>query len=92
MMKKRINNYRWYKQEQTRREYQEVKKIKREAKKIPEDATEEIEYIKNLLSGKDVGNFGPEETVEEIDDVFGWIVKSNPWFLPPTTAFKRKRL
>lgn len=91
-MKKKINNYRWQKQQQAKIEYQKVKKVKEAAKKIPEDAAEEIEYIKNLLSGKDVGDFGPEETVEEIDDVFGWIVKSNPWFVPSTTTYKRKRL
>ena len=87
-MKKKINNYRWQKQQQAKREYQKVKKAKEAAKKIPEDATEELDYIKKLLSGEDVGNFGPEEEIETIDDVYGWVVKSNPWFVSSSYTSK----
>tara|TARA_R110000868_G_scaffold131275_1_gene341221 strand:+ start:259 stop:576 length:318 start_codon:yes stop_codon:yes gene_type:complete len=62
-MKKKINNYRFQQQQQAKKEYQKVKKIKEKVKKTPEDATEELEYMKKLLNGEDVGNFGPEEPV-----------------------------
>lgn len=87
-MKKKINNYRWQKQQQAKIEYQKVKKVKEAAKKIPEDAAEELDYIKKLLSGEDVGNFGPEEEIEIIDDVYGWVAKSHPW--PVSSSYTSK--
>lgn len=82
-MKKKINNYRWSKQQQARREYEKVKKVKEEAKKIPQDATEELEYMKKLLSGEDVGDFGPEEPVVTETDDLSWM-SGNYWSSIPT--------
>jgi hypothetical protein len=69
-MKKKINNYRFQQQQQAKIRYQKVKKVKETIKEKPEDVTEELDYIKKLLNGEDVGNFGPEEPVEE--DNFYW--------------------
>ena len=72
-MKKKINNYRFQQQQQAKQEYQKVKKIKEKTKKIPENATEEIEYIKKLLSGEDVDDFGHEEPkLVETDEFLYW--------------------
>jgi len=62
-------NYQFQQQSKRKRDYEKLKKV-REAAIKPEDATEELEYVKKLLSGEDVGNFGPEEPVEE--DNFYW--------------------
>jgi hypothetical protein len=64
---KKINNYRWQQQQQSKQEYYKVKKIKEKAKKMPVSASEEIEYMKKLLNGEDVGNFKDEpEPMPEI--------------------------
>ena len=56
-------NYRFQEESKRKRDYEKLKKIREASKKIPEDATEELEYMKKLLNGEDVGNFGPEEPV-----------------------------
>lgn len=63
-------NYRFQEESKRKRDYEKLKKIREAAKKIPEDATEELEYINKLLSGEDVGNFGPEEPV---------VIETNEW-------------
>ena len=65
-MKKKINNYRFQQQQQARQQYQKVKKIKEKWEKMPVDATEELDYIKKLLNGEDVEDFGPKEEKVEI--------------------------
>jgi hypothetical protein len=66
-------NYRFQEQSKRKRDYQKLKKIQETVKKIPEDATEELEYMKKLLSGEDVGNFGPEEPeVVETNEFLYW--------------------
>lgn len=71
---KRINNYRFQQQQQKRQEYKKVKQIKKKFDDLPVDATEELEYIKKLLNGEDVGKYGPEEPeVAQPDDYFGWV-------------------
>ncbi len=71
-MKKKINNYRYQKEQQARQQYQKQKKIKEKIEKTPVDAKEELEYMKKLLSGEDVGNFGPEEPVVVETNDFGY--------------------
>ena len=71
-MKKKINNYQFQQQSKRKRDYEKLKKIQEAAKKIPEDATEELEYVKKLLSGEDVGDFGPEEIPVETNDMGLW--------------------
>lgn len=58
---KKINNYRFQQQQKAKQEYHKVKKIKEKAKKAPVSAAEELDYIKKLLNGEDVEDFGPEE-------------------------------
>jgi hypothetical protein len=78
-MKKKINNYRFQQQQQAKIRYQKVKKVKETIKEKPEDVTEELDYIKKLLNGEDVGNFGPEEPeIVEATDSSYWTF-GNPW-------------
>lgn len=70
-MKKKSFDYRWQQQQKAKIEYKKVKKIKEEAKKLPVNASEELDYINKLLSGEDVGDFGPEE-VEETKNSSFW--------------------
>ena len=60
-MKKKLFNYRWHQQQKDKLEHQKVKKIKEKAKKMPVSADEELDYIKKLLNGEEVEDFGPEE-------------------------------
>lgn len=64
-MKKRhlqtSSNYKFQQQQKNREEYKKIKEAKEKFKKMPLDASEELDYIKRLLNGEDVGNFGPEE-------------------------------
>jgi hypothetical protein len=73
-MKKKINNYRFQQQQQAKQKYQKVKKIKEKWENMPVDASNELDYIKKLLDGEDVGNFGPEEpvVVEKTED-WSWM-------------------
>lgn len=74
---KRINNYRFQKQQQQREKYKKIKQIKKKFDDLPVDATEELEYIKKLLNGEDVGKYGPEEPeVVQPDNYFGWVTTS----------------
>lgn len=70
-MKKRnlqtSSNYKFQQQQKNREEYKKVKEAKEKFKKMPLDASEELDYIKRLLNGEDVGNFGPEEVMKEIN-------------------------
>jgi hypothetical protein len=78
-MKKKINNYRFQQQQQKRNEYTKMKHIKKKFDQMPVDATEELEYMKKLLNGEDVGNFGPEEPeVVEVSESLYWST-GNPW-------------
>ena len=63
-MKKKLFDYRWHQQQKAKQEYQKVKKIKEKAKKMPVSADEELDYIKKLLNGEEVEDFGPEEKID----------------------------
>jgi hypothetical protein len=63
-MKKKLFNYRWHQQQKDKLEHQKVKKIKEKAKKMPVSADEELDYIKKLLNGEEVEDFGPEEKID----------------------------
>jgi len=63
-MKKKLFDYKWHQQQKAKLEYQKVKKIKEKAKKAPVSATEELDYIKKLLNGEEVEDFGPEEKID----------------------------
>lgn len=78
-------NYRFQEESKRKRDYEKLKKIREAAKKIPEDATEELEYMKKLLSGEDVGNFGPEEIPVETND-FGYWMTGTPTIAPQVQA------
>jgi hypothetical protein len=60
-MKKKSFDYRWHQQQKAKQEHQKVKKIKEKAKKAPVSASEELDYIKKLLNGEEVEDFGPKE-------------------------------
>jgi hypothetical protein len=60
----KINNYKFQQQQKAKQEYQKVKKIKEKAKKAPVSATEELDYIKKLLNGEEVEDFGPKEKID----------------------------
>ena len=61
---KNVNNYRFQQQQKNREEYKKVKEAKEKFKKTPLDASEELDYIKKLLNGEDVGKFEPEEEIK----------------------------
>ena len=66
-------NYKFQQQQQAKQEYHKVKKIKEKAKKMPVSATEELDYIKKLLNGEDVEDFGPKEVEHDgISDIEYW--------------------
>lgn len=69
----KINNYRFQQQQKARREHNKVKKMKEAAKKAPVSAAEELDYIKKLLNGEDVEDFGPKEVEHDgISDIEYW--------------------
>ena len=71
---KKINNYRFQQQQQKKQQYKKTKQIKKKYNDMPVDATEELEYIKKLLNGEDVGKYGPEEPeIAQPDEYFGWV-------------------
>lgn len=57
-------NYKFQQQQKAKQEYYQVKKIKEKAKKTPVSAAEELDYIKKLLNGEEVEDFGPEEKID----------------------------
>ncbi len=90
-MKKKINNYRFQQQQQAKIRYQELKKVKEIIKEPLKDATEELEYMKKLLSGEDVGNFGPEEP-EVVDTISAYWASTNPWLSSYNSAISKLSL
>jgi hypothetical protein len=77
MKRKGHVNYRWQKQQETRRQYEKQKKIKDKWEKMPVDASEELDYIKKLLNGEDVGNFGPEEPPKIEPGYYEWFTSGD---------------
>ena len=66
-------NYKFQQQQQAKQEYHKVKKIKEKAKETPVSAAEELDYIKKLLNGEEVEDFGPEEVkLDGISDIEYW--------------------
>ena len=90
-MKKKINNYRFQQQQQAKIRYQKVKKVKETIKEKPEDVTEELDYIKKLLNGEDVGDFGPEEPVVTETSDLSWM-SGNYWSSMPTLPPQMSKL
>jgi hypothetical protein len=90
-MKKKINNYRFQQQQQAKIRYQKVKKVKETIKEKPENVTEELDYIKKLLNGEDVGNFGPEEPVVTETNDLSWM-SGNYWSSMPTLPPQMSKL
>ncbi len=69
----KINNYRFQQQQKARREHKEANKMREAAKKAPVSAAEELDYIKKLLNGEEVEDFGPEEVkLDGISDIEYW--------------------
>jgi hypothetical protein len=78
-MKKKLFDYRWHQQQKAKQEHQKVKKIKEKAKKMPVSATEELDYIKKLLNGEEVEDFGPKEAEHDgISDIEYWSAGVQP--------------
>lgn len=70
---KKINNYRFQQQQKARQEHKEAKKMREAAKKAPVSAVEELDYIKKLLNGEEVEDFGPEEVkLDGPSDTLHW--------------------
>lgn len=104
---KNVNNYRFQQQQQNREKYKKVKEIKEKFKKTPLDVSEELNYIKRLLNGENVGNFKSEEDVKNVVEN-SWVdAKLNldlekliaeaqkmtlSQFLTGTSGYKRRRL
>ena len=70
--KMKINNYRFQQQQKAKQEHKEAKKMKEAAKKAPVSATEELDYIKKLLSGESVEDFKSEDDVVNIEYQSAW--------------------
>lgn len=79
-MKKKSFDYRWHQQQKAKQEHQKVKKIKEKAKKMPVSASEELDYIKKLLNGEEVEDFGPEEVEhDEISATSFWSINPSSY-------------
>jgi len=65
--------------------------VKKTIKEPLKDATEELEYVKKLLSGEDVGNFGPEEPVVTETNDLSWM-SGNYWSSMPTLPPQMSKL
>jgi hypothetical protein len=75
----KINNYRFQQQQKAKQEHKQAKKIKEAAKKAPVSAAEELDYIKKLLNGEEVEDFGPEEVkLDGPSDTLHWLSKTPP--------------
>lgn len=69
----KINNYRFQQQQKAIQEHKKAKKMREAAKKAPVSAAEELDYIKKLLNGEEVEDFGPEEVeLDGISDIEYW--------------------
>lgn len=88
--KMKINNYRFQQQQKAKQEYHKVKKIKEKAKETPVSAAEELDYIKKLLNGEDVEDFGPKEAEHDGVSVPSYWSQANPqiWISDPSRIVK----
>jgi hypothetical protein len=73
MKRKGHSDYRWQRQQETKRKFEKIKKIKEKWENMPVDASNELDYIKKLLDGQDVGNFvgendSPVITKKDLDE------------------------
>ncbi len=75
--KMKINNYKFQQQQKAKQEHKEAKKMKEAAKKAPVSAAEELDYIKKLLNGEDVEDFGPEEKID-VTEAY-WASEKGVW-------------
>lgn len=83
MKRKGHSDYRWQRQQEAKREYQKQKKIKEKWEKMPVDASNELDYIKKLLDGQDVGNFVGENdppliTKQELEEAVRLVWSPTP--------------
>lgn len=95
-MKKRhlqtSSNYRFQQEQHRRQQHQKMMKLKEKIEKTPVSADEELDYIKKLLNGEDVGNFGPEEPeVVEVNEPLYWS-SGNPWLVNHTSTVSKMSL
>ena len=67
-MKKRhlqtSSNYKFQQEQQRKQQHHKMMKLKEKIEKTPVSATEELDYIKKLLNGEEVEDFGPEEKID----------------------------
>jgi len=63
---KKVNNYKFQQEQQRKQQHQKMLKLKEKIEKTPVSASEELDYIKKLLNGEEVEDFGPKE-VEYIE-------------------------
>lgn len=75
---KNVNNYRFQKQQQAKQQHQKVKKIKEKHKKTPVNVTEELDYIKKLLNGEEIEDFGPKEVKLDVSATY-WDIEKDLW-------------
>ena len=76
-MKKRhlqtSSNYKFQQEQQRKQQHQKMMKLKEKIEKTPVSADEELDYIKKLLNGEEVEDFGPEEVkFDGISDIEYW--------------------
>lgn len=88
--KMKINNYKFQQQQKAKQEHKQAKKIKEAAKKAPVSAAEELDYIKKLLNGEDVEDFGPKEAEHDGVSVPSYWSQANPgiWIADPSRIVK----
>ena len=88
-MKKRhlqtSSNYKFQQEQQRKQQHHKMMKLKEKIEKTPVSAAEELDYIKKLLNGEEVEDFGPEEVkhdgMSEIEHLAASVqpVFKTPW-------------
>lgn len=80
----KINNYKFQQEQQRKQQHQKMKKLKEKIEKTPVSAAEELDYIKKLLNGEEVEDFGPEEVEHDGISAPSYWSQANPqiWIAP----------
>jgi hypothetical protein len=82
---KKVNNYKFQQEQQRKQQHQKMLKLKEKIEKTPVSASEELDYIKKLLNGEEVEDFGPKEVKHDrISEIEHWAdsiksVTKLPW-------------
>jgi hypothetical protein len=81
---KKVNNYKFQQEQQRKQQHQKMLKLKEKIEKTPVSASEELDYIKKLLNGEDVEDFGPKEVKHDrMSEIEYWSAGVQPVFKAP---------